>query len=281
MKSQASLNNSILSHHGVTPASPLPLYYQIKQHIHDCIDQGSLALGSMIPSERDLCDLYQVSRSTLRQAVQELINEGLLERRRGVGTYVAQPKIRHHLGSFSGFSERMKRAGHAPSTHLIEHSIFEDEADSEIHAKLHVAASAPLLRMVRLRLADEEPIMLETVYLPITRLPGLMPEQLANQSLYHVLHTHYNIVICRLCETLEPVVLTPSDAQLLGTEPGLPAMLTTITTFNQNNQPTEYTLSLVRGDRCQYFIEMQTNEHQNTSHAYLQQNQFEFALSTS
>lgn len=281
MKSQALLNNHILSDHSVTPSSPLPLYYQIKQHIHDCIAQDSLAPGSMIPSERELCELYRVSRSTLRQAIQELIQEGLLERRRGIGTYVAQPKIRHHLGSFSGFSERMRRAGHTPSTRLIEHAIVESATESEIHIKLHLSTGAPLLRIVRLRLADEEPIMLETVYLPIERLPGLIPEQLANQSLYEVLHTDYNIVICRLCETLEPVVLTSPEAHLLGIAPGLPAMLTTITTFDQHDKPIEYTLSLVRGDRCQYFIEMQANAHQHTSHAYLQQNQFEFTLSTS
>jgi GntR family transcriptional regulator len=260
-------------------ASPVPLYHQIVQEMKQRIERGELAPGMPLPSERELCDQYGVSRPTVRQATQELINEGLLERRRGVGTYVAQPKIQHQLGSVLGFSERMQREGRQPSARVLEHMICAAaDVNDEIRTQLGLALHTRVLRLVRLRLADDEPLLIETVHLPLDRFPGLDQVNFGTRSLYRTLRESFGVEITQLRETLEPVVLKPSDALLLDTEAGRPAMLTRITTYDQTGQVLECTFSLARADRCQYYIEFNVGERPHAGAAHLRQTQFEISL---
>jgi GntR family transcriptional regulator len=258
---------------------PLPLYYQIRQQIKESIARGDIAPGQALPSERELCTRYGVSRPTVRQALQELLHEGLLERRRGIGTYVTQPKIQHRLGSVLGFSERMEREGRQPSTRLLEQMVIRgSETGAEISAALQIGADARVLRLLRLRCADQEPVILETVHVPLDRFPGLETHDFANLSLYRTLQHHYRIVICHLRETLEPVLLTPDEAALLATTLDRPSMRMVITTYDQAERLVEHTFSLVRGDRFQYYIEFKTSNDEQNGHAHLRQNQLEFSL---
>jgi len=255
------------------------LYHQIVQELKQRIERGELALGMPLPSEHELCDQYGVSRPTVRQATQELINAGLVERRRGVGTYVAQPKIQHQLASVLGFSERMVREGRQPGTRVIEQAVLAAEAlDDEIRAQLELEPNARVLRLVRLRMADGEPLLLETVHLPLERFLGLDQIDFSAVSLYQTLREHFNVEIIQLRETLEPVVLTPSDAHVLESEAGRPAMLTRITTYDQTAQVIECTFSLARADRCQYYIEFNVGERSSAGGAHLRQTHLEVSL---
>jgi GntR family transcriptional regulator len=257
---------------------PTPLYYQIKQQLKLKIERGELPPGTALPSERELIAQFGVSRPTVRQATQELLNEGLLERRRGIGTYVAQPKIRQSLASVLGFSERMEREGRRPSSKVIEQRVVSAvEAGGDVAAQLHVDPDASVLRLIRLRCADAEPILLETVHLPLDRFPSIDQIDFGQHSLYRVLRDQYDVEIQQLGETLEPVVLTKDQAALLHSEAGRPAMLAGITTFDQHGLPVERTLSLVRGDRCQYYIEFHVGEAQ-AGRAHLRQTHLEMSL---
>jgi GntR family transcriptional regulator len=270
---------STLSRQPLSATEPIPLYYQIKQQLKRSIEAGELPPGAALPSERELCERYGVSRPTVRQATQDLINEGLLERRRGIGTYVAQPRIQHRLGSVLGFSERMLRDGRQPSTQLIERAVISGAAvGADVTGALQIAATAAVLRLVRLRFADGEPVLLETVHLPLGRFAGLDQVDLAHESLYGTLRERYGCEIRTLRETLEPVLLGESDAELLDTEAGRPAMLTHITTYDQTGQAVEHTFSLVRGDRCQYYIEFNVGEDKTSGSAHLRQTQLEVSF---
>jgi GntR family transcriptional regulator len=263
----------------INEAAPVPLYYQIKQQIKQNIVGGVLSPGTALPSERELCERYGVSRPTVRQAMQELLAEGLLERRRGIGTYVAQPRIQHQLASLQGFSERMEREGRTPGTlQLEQRTLTRAEVDANVASVLGIGPRETVLRLVRLRLANDEPILLETVHLPLARFGGLDTINLEQESLYRTLRNRYGVAIYTLRETLEPIVLDQRHAALLGTQTGSPAMLTRITTYDQAGLPVEYTHSLVRGDRCQYLIEFHVGEASKESSVHLRQTQLEISL---
>lgn len=268
----------VLSGHPLEPDGPLALYYQIAREMRRSIEGGELAPGTSLPSERELCEIYGVSRPTVRQATQELLNEGLLERRRGVGTYVAQPRIRQQLGNVLGFSERMGREGRRPATRLLERTVLPAaDFGRAVVQSLRVPEGAMVLRLSRLRLADGEPILLETAHLPLGRFPGLEDVDLERESLYRTLRGLYGVELGDLRQTLQPVLLG-ADAAVLETEPERPGVRTELTTYDTTGRPVEHTLSLVRGDRCQYYLEFRAGEQNRNGSAHLRQTQLEVSF---
>jgi GntR family transcriptional regulator len=125
----------------------------------------------LLPSEADLAAYYGVHRLTVRRAIVELVREGLLRRQRGVGTFVAAPKLTQTLARASGFSERVRAAGRRPSSRVLSFEVAS--AAGAVAQRLGVAPGAPVYTLVRLRYADDEPVMLETAWLPVERFPGL------------------------------------------------------------------------------------------------------------
>ena len=239
---------------------PVPLYYQIKQQLKEAIGNHELNPNEALPSERELIDLYGVSRPTVRQATEELLNEGYLYRKRGLGTYVAGPKLKQELPSALGFSERMQREGRHSSSRVISSGPLQ-EADETILQRLSQAPGSPIFQLKRLRLADNEPIMLETSNLPLSNFPKLAQMNFSQVSLYTFLKEEYGLTIARLRETLEPVVLGDYESKLLEVAKGSPAMLVQISAFAADGRAIEYSQSLVRGDRCQYYLELETGEN--------------------
>lgn len=239
--------------------SPLPLYYQIKQQLKNAIDANALKSDDALPSERELTELYGVSRPTVRQATDELLNEGYLYRRKGLGTYVSKPKLKQHLPSKLGFTERMLQQGRTPSSRVLSQEILANPGEMVVQ-RLNLSLGSPSYQIKRLRLADNEPIMLETTNLPFGRFPQLTKVNFNEISLYNFLREEYELVIARLQETLEPVVLGDYESKLLEVGKGSPAMLVQITAFDGDGRPIEYSQALVRGDRCQYYLELDTGE---------------------
>jgi len=253
------------------------LYRQIKRDLTRRIEQGELRPGEGLPSEAELCERYGVSRPTLRQATQDLIRDGLLVVRRGVGTFVAQPKVRQQLGTVLGFTEKMASQGRHASTRVLERSLHSaQELDATVAAELQLKNDATVLRVVRLRLADEIPVMVETMHISTNRFPGIQDLDLETSSLYQALRERYGVQIVQLREALEPVLLNRDDAQLLGTLKGSPSIQATITSFDVKGQPIEHTISRVRGDSSQYYIEV--GDGKSASRVRLRQPQLEVSL---
>lgn len=255
----------------------IALYRQIKQDLTRRIAQGELRPGEALPSEAELCERYGVSRPTLRQATQDLIREGLLVVRRGVGTFVAQPRVRQQLGSVLGFTDKMTSEGRHASTRVLERSLHRAiELEPAIGSELQLEPNANVLRVVRLRLADEMPVMVETTHISTDRFPGLQDLDLETVSLYQALRDRYRVRIVKFRETLEPVLLSASEAKLLGTSGRSPSIQATITSFDEHGRAIEHTISRVRGDSSQYYIEV--GDGKSAGRVRLRQPQLELSV---
>jgi GntR family transcriptional regulator len=262
----------------IDPASGLALYYQIKQDLIARIVSGELAPGSALPSEQELCGAYGVSRPTVRQAAQELVNERLLERRRGLGTFIAHPRVRQELGGLRGFTEKMQLEGRVPGTQVMEHRVAAARSlDNDTALHLELSPKAKVLRVVRLRLADGVPVLFETLSVPCDRFPGIANIDLARASFYSTLRNQYGVVMSFLRETLEPVTLTEEEAEALKTKAREESIRATLTTYDHDGRPVEFTRSVVRRDASLYEIEVRRDPESAQNRLLLRQPQLHLA----
>jgi GntR family transcriptional regulator len=236
-----------------------PLYDLIEQNLRELILHDQLHIGEAVPSEWELADLYGVSRLTVRNALDNLTRQGWLIRRHGVGTFVAYPKITEITPSKLSFTEQMRAIGRKPSSRLISLRIVA--ADAKLASQLKLEQGEPVVEIVRLRLADDEPILLETSCLSQKRFPLLEnATELTSSSLYEWLITHYQTSVAAMDQTLEPVLLNESQARQLQTQPGTPAMLSKVLAFTNAAEPIEYSWSVTRGDQCRFYFSFRRGE---------------------
>ncbi len=248
----------VLSHEGIDKNSPIPAYYQIMGHLREKIAAGDYPVNSTLPPERELVEMYQVSRMTVRQAIAELVNEGILVRRKGIGTFVAPPKLEQHLSSLTSFTEDMAQRGMKAGGRIL--SFKEIVPDSTIRKILNVNAQDTVFESVRLRLADEEPMALETTTLIASLCPGLKREDLENQSLYKLLTERWGLQLEYATQSLEPILAPPHEAALLHVAPGAPLLLMHRVTHDQSGRVFEHVKSLYRGDRYKFVIDLHRNQ---------------------
>lgn len=233
-------------------ATGVPLYVQIKQNLHDLIEAQTLTENQILPSETELGTHYKVSRLTVRQAIVELVREGYLRRERGVGTFVAGPKLTQSLARVGSFSERMREANRQPASRVLSQQVIA--APANIAQQLALEPKSPVHKLERLRLANGEPVMIETAYLPESFFPGLHKIKFAEASLYRTLDEKFNCRIVAADETVEPVLITRQEAKALKTPAGSPGLLVHVKAFDQDGRIVEYSKSIVRGDRSRYMF---------------------------
>lgn len=226
--------------------SKAPLYYEIKRNLHELIDSGKLSPGDLLPGESELGQCYGVNRLTVRQAVGELVNEGLLRRERGRGTFVCPPKPTHAMLRTTGFSERMREEGRQPSSQVLKFAVVE--ASAKIAGLLHLEPGAQVYELSRLRVADGKPQLLETTHLPYALFPGLEDVDFGRESLYSMLDSRFGCRIIAADMVFEPILLTRYEAQLFKAKPNTPAQLLELVAYNQHGVRVEYNKSIVRGD---------------------------------
>ncbi|GLY68476.1 GntR family transcriptional regulator [Amycolatopsis taiwanensis] len=224
-----------------------PKYWALKQHLLDLLD--ALPPGSPIPTERSLATEFTVSRTTVRQALADLTAEGRLHRVQGKGTFAAEPKLAQRL-QLSSYTEDMKAQGREPSSKLLE--MDELQSDPELAKLLGIRSGAKVFRMKRLRLADGEPMALETTHLPLSRFRGLRRHVAAGASLYAVLHDQFGVEMERAEETIETALAGPQEADLLGADVGMPMLLLSRHSFGADGKPVEFVRSIYRGDRYKF-----------------------------
>lgn len=221
----------------------LPKHEWLRERLLE--DMAGLAPRSLLPAERDLADRYAVSRATVRQALSALEQTGAVYRVQGAGTFVAGPHVSKSL-SMTSFSEDMRMRGLRPSSRVL--TADEVPADTATAESLQMPVAAPVVRLVRVRLADGSPMCLETAYLPAARVPGLLGEDLA-ASLYALLETRYGMRLERADQRLKSVTVTGAEAALLGMSPGAPALRVHRISLDQRDHPVECTTSVYRADR--------------------------------
>jgi GntR family transcriptional regulator len=234
--------------------SGAPAYAQIEDRVAEAVRVGDLKPGDRLPSERQLAERLQVSRMTLRQALDSLARRGLVTRavgRRG-GTFVAEPKIERDLSGVSGLTEELRRQGHrAGATVVSAETIRAGRTAAEA---LAVPMGARVYEVVRLRTSDGEPLALERSVFPAKRFPGLLDHPLEG-SLYEVLQSRFGERLTRAVERLEPVVADKHEASLLDVKPGAPLLVVERTAYGDDLTPVEWARDLFRGDRLRVVVE--------------------------
>ena len=235
-----------------TAATPrLPKYYQVKRELLELT--AALDAGSPVPPERELARSYGTSRTTVRQALAELVVEGRLLRMQGKGTFVAKPKVAQAL-ELASYTEGLRQYGLHPQTKILE--IGYVTADEELAARLGIRPGGRVLRLHRLRLADGEPMSIDTSHLPARRFPGLRRQLERHASLYETLREDYGIQLAEAEETIETVLADPHDAQLLCVDPGLPLLLLSRHAIDSTGEPVEWAQSWYRGDRYKFITRL-------------------------
>jgi GntR family transcriptional regulator len=241
------------------PESLLPRYHQIRENILGLIQSGHLREGDALPPERDLGEAYGVNRLTVRQAISELVEMGVIRRVHGVGTFVNERQpITPLVPTIAGFTERMRRAGMRPTSRVLSlERVRGVRLPSGLFSDKGVFSSDDeLVCLKRLRAVNDEPLMLETAYLPAHRFSDLLQEDFSRRSLYQTLQDHYGTTVYDAEQTMEPVLLQPDEAAHFGLATGQAAMLVHILAFDHTQQWVEYSKSIIRGDRCRYYLKV-------------------------
>lgn len=229
---------------------PLPKHTQLKTILTQLVT-NELGPESPIPSERELMQTYEVSRATVRKAIDGLIVDGLLERVHGKGTFVRRPRLHSQL-HLASFSQDMRRRGLTPSTRFLTVQTAPVTADAA--RALGLRPNALAWQVDRVRLADGEPIALEQGWYPLEPLPDLDRQDLSG-SLYEVLANEYDVVIGRAEQTLWGEVATGEVARLLQVSEQTPLLVFERTSF-AGDQPVEHVVSRYRGDRYQIHMSL-------------------------
>ena len=228
---------------------------QTRERVLDLV--ANLAVGEAIPSERQLSSELGVSRLTVRAALDELVREGLLVRRRGSGTFVREPKIAQEL-TMTSFSEDMVRRGMRPGSRTL--SLTTTSAGAWLGRSMHVSPSERIVVAKRLRLADSETMAIETLHVRDALVPGLTARDLEEHSFYELLENRYGIVIVGGVQTVEPTVTGEEESEALGVPLHSPAFLFERVTRTASGDVVEFVRSIYRGDRYRLVTELSRRE---------------------
>ncbi len=231
---------------------PLPLYHQLEGVLKAEIESGRWRPGEQIPTESQLVESFGVSKITVRQALEHLAEAGYIRREHGRGTFVAQRKFDEGPRELTSFSEEMKGHGLRASARILAYSVAP--ADARAAAALELAAHTPVIVLKRLRLADGEPLTIQTAHIPAALAPGLEVD--ANGSLYEVLQRRYHLYAARAKETYVAAKADRETARLLAIAAGAPVFEVERVTFLPNGKPFEFVQSTIRGDRYSIVLDL-------------------------
>ncbi len=240
----------------IDKSSPLPIYYQIEESIKRQIEEGELHPHDVLPSEREYAELLEISRMTVRQAINNLVNAGYLYRQKGRGTYVAEKKLEQQLLGLTSFTEEMKARGMMPSSKLLSLELIP--ANEKIANQLHVTTNTLIYEIIRIRLADNMPMALETAYMSADLLKGLTAEIL-NHSIYQYVEKHIGLKIGYAKQSFESTIASEVEMASLSIAKHSPILLIQRTTYLEDGRPLEFVKSSYRADR--YTFTCTINRH--------------------
>lgn len=230
--------------------SPIPLYYQLQEHIRTLIEEGQLAEGSHLPTEAELASTFHVSRATVREALRGLVERGLIEKRQGVGSIVTSPKIDEILPGLASFSTEMKARGFTVTSNIL--NVGRLVPPTRVLNALNLSLESEVVMVRRLRFVNRKPFLISTSYLPNqTSL-----EDDFSGSLYEMLETKYGYRILAGRNSIEAGLADEYEAKLLETEVGSAVLRITWLAFADKNQPIEYSETTYRGDRYRYVVHL-------------------------
>ena len=232
--------------------SKIPLYYQLKEQIKQNILDGTYKEGDLIPSEREFGDQYELSSTTVRRALNDLVQENFLERKAGKGTFVRQKKVKRDLRKVIGFTKNMQEMGLHPSTQVLSVRVLN--ANPFARKRLGLIKGEKVVRLERLRLADGIPMMLETRYIRTDLCPGIEKEDLSS-SLWKVFEEKYGLKPTRHSQNMNIAQVSNHAAELLTLKNGAHVFLIIGVTYVKDNVPIECEESQYRADKYELAFE--------------------------
>lgn len=233
-------------------SSVQPLYRQIAEQIAEEIASGIRPVNSKISSERELAEELGISRMTARAAINTLVFQGLVSRRGRTGAYVSRPKFRFNLSSASGLHEQLQNAGVEPGAKIISaEKVFGSDVNDEIVKVLGISEHDEVYRIIRLRTANEEPIVIENSYFPAKRFPDLLDFNLTD-SIYGILRKYFSVVPAGSHQEMEISFLDTQWADIMNVNTDLPTLEIRRHTVTADNTPIEFAHDIYRGDRITF-----------------------------
>lgn len=233
--------------------SKIPLYLQLMRELIKKINEGTYVEHNKLPSERELCNIYELSRITVRQAFQELEREGYIYKLHGKGTFVAPKSYNQKLVKLYSFTEEMSKIGKKPTTRVL--SFNKITIDERLAEKMELEPLDSVYQVTRLRLADGEPLMYETSFLPCRVFPNLIKDELVNKPMYDIFSDKYGVVVTKAMERFSATTIRHEEASHLMVREDHPAMLVKRLAY-YNETLIEYTTSVARGDKFYYTVEL-------------------------
>jgi GntR family transcriptional regulator len=227
-----------------------PVYKRIQNAIRMRIEASELQPGDPVASERELARLHKVSLMTARHALAGLEREGIVERRRGAGTFVAAPKI--HFNKLMSYTEHMSSRGLSPRSQVLVAKLVEH--DAEVAARLALPATSSLVKIERLRETGDEPFALETCYLPAKEFSGLITAPLARTSLFATLEQQYGVELAYADEEVDATTAEAHIAELLGVPRGAAVLRIRQVIYSTKGKATIYGVGFYRSERHTLFI---------------------------
>lgn len=232
----------------------IPKYYRIQEILRARIASGEYKAFQRIPSELELSREFNVSRGTIERAIRTLVEEGLLYREQGKGTFVAAPRFDEISFRLSDFWEEAKRAGKKTRIQLLK--AVKRPADEESASRLRLSPGSSIIEIERLRWMDESPIAYEFRRLPYELCPQLLEEDLENQSIHWLLIEKYRLPLLKASYTIEAIVLEGQRAHILQVSPGTPGFLIDRLTYTTGMRPAVWFHQIYRGDRYRFTAEL-------------------------
>lgn len=233
--------------------SPIPLYYQIEKYLREKIDAQVWLPGTTLPSERELCQTFGVSKGPVRQAIKNLERAGLARAVQGKGVIINEKHFQPNPLANASFFKEIERLGMKPSSLIIKKE--EVYPTPEISSQLQLENNEKVILIKRLIQGDNLPLAVAVTYLPETVFPNLEEEDLTEMALYDLITKKYNLAIRLVKESFEPVLPDKEEIVLLGLESSTPSLLVRRTIYS-DNRPVDYTTLLVKPDRCRYTLEI-------------------------
>ncbi|MFD2443818.1 UTRA domain-containing protein [Bacillus sp. CGMCC 1.16607] len=219
----------------LNPSTPQSLYMQIRQMLKNEIQQGKYKPDEQIPTEAELCEIYLVSRITIRKAIEELVKEGTLTRVPRRGTFVTSKKIHNELLSVSGFSEFSYQLGMIPNSRIIRSEVIPAPEDVSVHLKIE--EGSPVLELVRLMYVNERPLFYDTAHYSLIHFPGLERKITSNESTFKILMEDYHTEILSNDKIITVIGATPEYAKLLECDIGANLFKILKISYDKNDEP--------------------------------------------
>lgn len=238
---------------------PTPLYYQLKQQLLKKILSKELQINEQIPNEIDMVEALNISRSTVRQAISELVSDGYLYRIKAKGTFVSMPKVdENFFQKLDSFNNEMIQKGMKPSTEVLA---FKKIKGREIVNKaLNIPFNDELIYLNRLRYANDQPVVYVETFLPYEKFSGILKEDLSTNSLYTLIEMQYNVRVSRAKREIQAVSVKTKDKELLNINSNAAICSVRTIAYDNYDNPIEYSNARYRGDTNRFIVELIRNK---------------------